>query len=232
MSNVEADLKAAADSKRAEISQRFFKTGKGEYGEGDIFIGLRVPTQRAIAKKYYNLPLGDVEKLMQSPIHEFRLTGSIILVEQYKRGDDKTKQQIYNFYLANTKFFNNWDIVDGSAPYIVGPWLKDKDKSVLTKLAKSKSIWERRISMLSTFAYIKDGNNDDALKMATVLVNDPEDLIQKAVGWMLREIGNHSGIEAEEEFLEKHYQTMPRTMLRYAIEKFPAGKKAYYMKKA
>lgn len=233
-------LKAVSSSERAKASQRYFKTGPGEYGEGDVFIGVSVPDQRKIAKKYYSLPLLEVERLLASKIHEERLTAIFIMVEQFKKGDDTVRKQIYDFYLANTAYINNWDLVDSSAPYIVSVYLWDnfaqkespskETMSVLTKLAKSKSIWERRIAIMSTFYFIKMGDINETFIIAEVLLHDQHDLIQKAVGWMLREVGNSVGIEIEEFFLKQHYQTMPRTMLRYAIEKFPETKRQAYLK--
>lgn len=236
---VQRDLKAVASPERAESSQRFFKTAKGEYGEGDVFIGVSVPDQRKVAKKYYHLPLQEVEKSLRSKIHEERLTAIFILVAQYKKGDAKVRKQIYDYYLANTAYINNWDLVDSSAPYIVSVYLWDnyaqkaspsKDTMrVLTRLAKSKSIWERRIAIMSTFYFIKMGDINETFKIAELLLHDQHDLIQKAVGWMLREVGNSVGTEIEELFLKKHYHTMPRTMLRYAIEKFPEPKRQAYL---
>ncbi len=236
---IRQDLKAIASPERAKTNQHYFKTGPGEYGEGDIFIGVTVPNQRKVAKKYYNLPLPEVENLLQSKIHEERLTAVIILVEQFKKANTQTQKEIYNFYLANTRYINNWDIIDSSAPYIVSVYLWEntaqksspskETMSVLTKLAKSSSIWERRIAIMSTFYFIKMGDINETFIIAEMLLHDQHDLIQKAVGWMLREVGNSVGIEIEETFLKKHYQTMPRTMLRYAIEKFPAERRKAYL---
>lgn len=233
-------LKAVSSPERAKASQRYFKTDPGEYGEGDVFIGVSVPDQRKIAKKYYSLPLLEVERLLTSKIHEERLTAIFIMVEQFKKGDDTVRKQIYDFYLANTVYINNWDLVDSSAPYIVSVYLWDnfaqkaspskETMNVLTKLAKSKSIWERRIAIMSTFYFIKMGDINETFIIAEILLHDQHDLIQKAVGWMLREVGNSVGIEIEEFFLKQHYQTMPRTMLRYAIEKFPETKRQAYLK--
>lgn len=233
-------LKAVSSPERAKASQRYFKTDPGEYGEGDVFIGVSVPDQRKIAKKYYSLPLLEVERLLTSKIHEERLTAIFIMVEQFKKGDDTVRKQIYDFYLANTVYINNWDLVDSSAPYIVSVYLWDnfaqkaspskETMNVLTKLAKSKSIWERRIAIMSTFYFIKMGDINETFIIAEILLHDQHDLIQKAVGWMLREVGNSVGIEIEEFFLKQHYQTMPRIMLRYAIEKFPETKRQAYLK--
>jgi len=211
---------------------RFFKTGKGEYGEGDVFLGITVPLQRSIAKKYLDLNLKDVQDLLSSKIHEHRLVSLLILIFKYKKADELEKKEIVDFYLKNTKNINNWDLVDLSAGYIVGDYLFQfkKDTSVLYKLAKSKNLWERRIAIMSTFAYIKNDHFKDVLSISEILLNDPHDLIHKAVGWMLREIGKRNK-KVEVNFLNKHYREMPRTMLRYAIEKFTIEEKSFYMKK-
>ena len=237
LSRLKRELKGFASPEQAKALQRFFKTGKGDYGEGDIFIGIKVGPQRSVAKKYATvLSIDETEKLLRSRIHEHRLVALFILIHKYKKaakaGDDKTKRKIYKLYLANTKHINNWDLIDLSAPSIVGDYLINsrKDKKILYKLAESKSLWERRISILSTFYFIKDGNFDDAIKIAELLVNDKHDLIHKAVGWMLREVGKRDQV-VEERFLKRHYNTMPRTMLRYAIERFDERKRKFYMKK-
>jgi 3-methyladenine DNA glycosylase AlkD len=225
------DLARNASKEKALIYQRFFKTGKGEYGEGDIFLGLTVPEQKKIAKKYADLSMQDLQSLIKSKIHEERQICLQILILKYKKADSKQQKEIYNFYIKNTKQINNWDLVDLSAYKIVGPYLEDKDKSVLYKLAKSPNLWERRISILSTFYYIMQNKPEDTLKIAFILKDDKHDLMHKAVGWMLREVGKRCSEELEEEFLRKHYTTMPRTMLRYAIERFPEKKRQFYMKK-
>lgn len=239
VSDLQKELKAAGSAERAHQSAYYFKTGPGQYGEGDIFIGVSVPAQRTIAKNYYSLPLSDVEKLLKSKIHEERLTASIILVAQYTKADDATKKKIYDFYLANTRYINNWDIIDGSAPQIVGGYLwntfaqtaspSKETMQVLTKLAKSKSIWERRIAILSTLYFIHLADISETFLVADMLLHDEHDLIQKAVGWMLREVGNSVGTDIEESFLKTRYLTMPRTMLRYAIEKFPEPRRKAYL---
>lgn len=223
---IKQDLKKLADPKRAKSSQGFFKTGPGEYGQGDIFWGIRVPEQREVAKKYKDLPLKEVEKLLQDKVHEVRLTALFILRYQFKTNPD----EVYKIYMRNAKKCNNWDLVDSSAPYISGPYLLDKDRKVLYKFAKSKNLWEKRIAIISTFAFIRENDFGDALKLAEILLNDEHDLMHKAIGWMLREVGNRN-LAVEEKFLKKHYQKMPRTMLRYAIEKFSPSKKRFYMKK-
>jgi 3-methyladenine DNA glycosylase AlkD len=208
--------------------QRFFKTGKGEYGEGDIFYGIKVPEQRMISRQFKDLSLDDLKILITSKVHEERLIAAFILVEQFKKGDDKKQKIIYDFYLKNRKGINNWDLVDLSAPKIVGAYLIDKEKDLLYKFARSKDLWEKRISIISTQTFIREHFFEDTLNISEILLNDKHDLIHKAVGWMLREIGNRD-LETEEEFLKKHYKTMPRTMLRYAIEKFPEKKRKAYL---
>lgn len=232
LAQIKQELKSKADNPLGKKYARFFKTGKGEYGEGDIFIGLRVPILHQTAKKYLNLSLIQVEKLLQSKIHEFRLTALLILTYKFPKAEEKEKKQIYSLYLKNTKYINNWDLVDLSAPKIVGAYLLDKieKRKILYKLAKSKSLWEQRISILSTFTFIREKDFTDALKISKILLHHPHDLIHKAVGWMLREVGKRNQ-KTEEKFLKKHYQTMPRTMLRYAIEKFSDKKRKLYLKK-
>lgn len=209
--------------------QRFFKTGKGEYGEGDIFYGIKVPEQRKIAKQFKGLSLPDLKKLIHSKVHEERLIAAFILADQFKSGDEKKKKIIFDYYLKNRKGINNWDLVDLSAPKIVGAYLIDKEKDLLYKFAQSKDLWEKRISIISTQAFIREHFFEDTLKISEILLNDKHDLIHKAVGWMLREVGNRD-LETEEAFLRKHYNTMPRTMLRYAIEKFSNKKRIAYLK--
>ena len=231
------EIKKRANPLKAKLLQRFFKTGKGQYGEGDIFLGLMVPVQREIVKKYQDLSLINIQKLLNSKIHEERLLALLILVLQFKKADKKwfsfakaseDKKRIFNFYLKNTKNINNWDLVDLTAPNIVGQFLLDKDKKILYKLAKSQDLWEKRIAIIATFTFIKNHQFKDTLKIAEILLNDKHDLIHKAVGWMLREVGKRD-LVAEEEFLKKHYKKMPRTMLRYAIEKFLENKRRKYL---
>lgn len=209
--------------------QRFFKTGKGEYGEGDIFYGIKVPEQRIIAKQFKDLALDDLKNLILSKVHEERLIAAFIFVDQFKSGDEKKKKIIFNFYLKNRKGINNWDLVDLSAPKIVGAYLIDKEKDLLYKFARSKDLWEKRMSIISTQAFIREHYFDDTLNISEILLSDKHDLIHKAVGWMLREVGNRD-METEEEFLRKHYKKVPRTMLRYAIEKFTEQKRNAYLK--
>jgi len=211
---------------------RFFKTGPGEYGEGDVFIGVKVPDKRRVARKYRSLPLDEVIKLLQSKIHDHRQTALFILVGQFQKAGPDLQKEIYQLYLDNTPHINNWDLVDCSAPKIIGAYLLDKaaERKILYRLAKSKSLWERRITILSTYTFIKGEQFADTLKIAELLLHDEHDLIHKAVGWMLREVGKRDQTE-EEKFLKKHYREMPHTMLRYAIEKFPEEKRQHYLKK-
>ena len=230
LTQLKKELKKLANPKQAEVLQRFFKTGKGEYGEGDIFLGIKVPVQREAADKFQELSLKDIEKLLDSKIHEHRMMALFVLIKQYKKADENTKKIIFDFYLKNTKNINNWDLVDLSTPKIVGDYLLDKPRSVLYKLAQSKNLWERRIAIISTWIIIRNNEFDDTLKIAKILLNDKHDLIHKAVGWMLREVGKRDQ-KLEEEFLQKHYSKMPRVMLRYAIEKFDEKKRKFYLNK-
>lgn len=214
---------------KAKSSAWFFKTGPGQYGEGDKFVGLSVPEQRKLAKKYKDLDLGEIKKLLTSPWHEHRLTALFILVIRYQKSDTKAKEEIASFYLKNRKFVNNWDLVDSSAPYILGDYLTNNSKTLIYEMAKSKSIWDRRIAMLTTFKWIREGDASDGLKIAEILINDKHDLIQKAVGWMLREIGKCCGRATLVAFLDKHAATMPRTSLRYSLEHFDQKSKKHYM---
>ena len=220
------DLKKAGNKKQATLLQRFFKTGPGQYGEGDIFLGIKVPVQRAIAKKY-DLGLKEIQKLLDSGIHEERLVGLFILIKKYVKSEDK--KEIFNFYLKNTKRVNNWDLVDLSSHKIMGNYLLDKKRKILYKLAKSKNLWERRISIISTFAFIDNNDFKDALKIAEIHLEDSHDLIHKAVGWVLREIGKKDK-KVLEGFLKKHYKQMPRTMLRYSIERFEENLRQKYLR--
>ncbi len=226
LENLKKELRSYAKPEKIPILQNFFKTGKGEYGEGDIFIGLNVPDSRKVTKKYFEIELEDVEKLLDSKIHEERLVAVLILVEKYKNSSDKNK--IFDFYLKNAKKINNWDLVDLSAPKIAGDFLFDKDKSILYKFSKSENLWERRISIISTYYFIKNNEFKETFKISEILLNDKHDLIHKAVGWMLREVGKKN-VKYEENFLKKYYKKMPRTMLRYAIEKFPEEKRKKYL---
>lgn len=227
---IESTIQSFADPAKAKILGRFFKTGKGQYGEGDVFLGIVVPVQRKIAKQFSDLTLNDVVTLLKNPIHEYRLIALFILIEQFRKGDEDRKKAIFNIYIKNTIYINNWDLVDLSSPNIVGEYLSEKDYTTLYTFAKSSSLWKKRIAMLATFAEIKKGKYTRTYEIAEILVNDTHDLIQKAVGWMLREMGKRGGLKEEEQFLKKHAQTMPRTMLRYAVERFPEGKRQYYLK--
>ncbi|MEX2346655.1 MAG: DNA alkylation repair protein [Balneolaceae bacterium] len=222
------ELIQKSDPGIAETSARFFKTGPGEYGEGDQFRGIRVPVLRKLARNFRKTPLGEVEKLLHSKYHEDRLLALFLLIIHYSAADENGKEKIYQLYLNSTRYINNWDLVDSSAGQIVGIFLRDKDRAKLYELADSPDLWERRISIMATFPYIKENDFQDTLKISEKLLNDMHDLIHKAVGWMLREIGNRD-LKTEEEFLRKHYRTMPRVMLRYAIEKFPEDKRQFYL---
>ena len=222
-------LRRLGNKKRAKLSQRYFKTGPGEYGEGDIFLGITAPVLRTLAKEYQDLALADIIDLLRSAIHEERLLALLLLVRTYARADVDIKRRIYELYLQNTRYINNWDLVDLSAMHIVGTFLMGKSKKPLHDLATSNNMWERRIAVMATFYFIKGGEFAASLTIARKLLTDKEDLIHKAVGWMLREIGKRN-LRIEEQFLKKHYQKMPRTMLRYAIEKFPEAKRQRYLK--
>jgi 3-methyladenine DNA glycosylase AlkD len=218
-------LRQFATAERAAGAARFFKTGKGEYGEGDVFIGVTVPECRLVAKEFRALPLGEVEKLLTSKIHEERLTALIVLVEQFERDPER----VFRLYRKRMACIDNWDLVDASAPQIVGGWLEDKPREMLDELARSKDLWKRRIAMVATFHFIRQGHADDAIRIAGLLVNDTHDLIHKAVGWMLREVEKRASAEALDKFLRKHAATMPRTMLRYAIERLTPAEKLKWM---
>ncbi len=230
LDNLKSDLQSLADPEKARILSRFFKTGKGQYGEGDVFLGIVVPKQRAVAKKYLELSMSDIRKLLSSEIHEHRLVALLILVNKYKKADREGKGEIAGFYLEHTKHINNWDLVDLSAPNIPGDYLLDKDRSVLYRLARSGNLWERRISVMSTLAFIRKNDFADTLLVSEILLRDDHDLIHKAVGWMLREVGKRN-LQTEEDFLRKHYRRMPRTMLRYAIERFEEKKRRFFLGK-
>jgi len=217
---VEQELKKLGSKKKAETSAWFFKTGVGQYGHGDVFLGVTVPEQRKVSKEYRDLPLLEISKLLANKYHECRLTALLILVHQYKMGNEPTKEKIAKFYLKHTKYINNWDLVDLSASYILGEYLFDKDRAVLYKLVKSKNIWERRIAIITTHMFIRKGEYKDTFALAEILLTDTHDLIHKAVGWMLREVGKRVSRPALVSFLEMHTPHMPRTTLRYAIEHF------------
>ncbi|MBI2647347.1 DNA alkylation repair protein [Candidatus Woesearchaeota archaeon] len=227
---IKQDLQKLANQEKAKILQRFFKTGKGEYGEGDIFLGITVPELRKVANKYLTINIDDIKELLESEVHEHRLAALLLLVEKYKKCDGNGKKQIVKFYLRNTKRINNWDLVDLTADKILGHYLLHKNKAILYKLIKSSNLWERRTAIISTFAFIRNNEFNDSLKISKILLKDKHDLIQKAVGWMLREVGKRNqGVE--EQFLKKHCKIMPRTTLRYAVERFDKGKREFYLRK-
>lgn len=229
-----AVIREQTNPKKAKLLQGFFKTGPGQYGEGDIFWGLTVPQSRLIAKKYKDLNLVETKKLLQSKIHEIRLIALLILVEKFTHPTLKLRmvnqKNIVNFYLKNIKYINNWDLVDLTASKILGTWLLDKDPAILYKLVKSKNLWERRIAMIATYAFIKKNNFKHTLKLAEILLNDQHDLMHKAVGWMLREMGKQSKVDLIN-FLGKYTLKMPRTMLRYSIERLPEKQRKLYLNK-
>jgi 3-methyladenine DNA glycosylase AlkD len=228
LNQISEKLRAVATVERAEGNRRYFKTGPGEYGEGDKFIGVTVPDLRRLAREFEATPLRDLRKLLTSEWHEERLLALLIMVRQYERGDQLTRDAIYDAYLRSTRHINNWDLVDASAPQIVGAHLLPKRRTALQQLAKSSSLWERRIAIVATFYFIRRGEFADTLQIAEMLLADTHDLIHKAVGWMLREVGSRD-VTVLEGFLERHAAVMPRTTLRYAIEKFPEPRRALYL---
>jgi len=225
MKELDSILEQYKNPEKAELLRRFFKTGKGEYGEGDVFLGITVPDQRKIAKQFLDFGFDDIQVLLNSEIHEKRLIGLLILVDKFK--DHPT--EVYDFYLKNSKKINNWDLVDLSCHKIVGEFLLTRDRSILYKLARSNNLWEKRIAIVSTFAFIRENRFNDCLKISEMLLGDDHDLIHKAVGWMLREVGKKN-LAILERFLKKNYKQMPRTMLRYSIEKFPEELRKKYLK--
>lgn len=227
---IQSELKKLSNKKYAIHSQRFFKTGKGEYAEGDLFLGIRVPKLRQVAKKHKDLSLDETLKLVKSKYHEERLLGLIILVNQYTNAKSQTtKNRLYKSYLSHFEFINNWDLVDVTCPKIIGPHLEERDRSVLHKWAKSKHLWTRRIAIVSTYWFIRQEDLKDCFAISERLLHDNHDLIHKAVGWMLREAGKRD-LNALEQFLTKYCQSMPRTMLRYAIERLPESQRQRYLK--
>jgi 3-methyladenine DNA glycosylase AlkD len=226
---VQKELRALASPERAAILQGFFKTGKGQYGEGDIFLGIKVPVLRALVKQHHNAAnLACVSRLLDSKYHEERLFALLLLIQLYQRADEAGQQAAYDLYLGNTRRINNWDLVDLSAQYLVGRHLEQRPRKVLHQLARSELLWERRIAIVATHHFIRRNDFADTLKIARTLLQDEHDLMHKAVGWMLREVGKRD-LAAEEGFLLKHYRDMPRTMLRYAIERFPEAKRKKYL---
>ena len=218
------------DAEDAAFLQRFFKTGPGEYGEGDVFIGIRVPVLRALSREFAALPLPGMTELLRSPVHEERLLALLLMVRAFSRGDAEGREAVFRAYLEHTRWINNWDLVDASAEHVVGAHLEGGGLGLLDRLARSESVWERRIAIIATFRFIRRGHFAPTLHVAEMLVGDPHDLIHKAVGWMLREVGKRDRA-AEESFLRRHAATMPRTMLRYAIEKFPEPLRREYLGK-
>lgn len=223
------ELDSAGDPERARHLQRFFRTGPGEYGEGDRFLGLRVPEVRAIARRHPELSLPDVADVLASPWHEHRQAALFVLADRYRRVEPAEREAIASFYLDHLDAVNSWDLVDGSAPPILGAHLLDRDRAVLYELAASGHLWRQRVAVLATFAFIRAGQFEDTLRLAELLRDHPHDLIHKAVGWMLREIGKRDRA-AEERFLDRHAARMPRTMLRYAIEKFEPDRRSSYLR--
>jgi len=231
LSSLKQDLEKLENPERAKHDSRYFKTGPGEYGEGRISLGIKTSEKRRLAKKYFKeISLEETNNLLRSGISDYQFTALVILIHKYNYGNENEKKEIINSYLTNTKYVNNWDLVDISAYHLLGNHLLEKDKSILYNLANSENLWEKRISIISTFAFIRNNQFKDTLKISEILLNDSHDLIHKAVGWMLREVGKKD-LQTEEEFLKKYYKKMPRTMLRYAIEKFPEEKRKFYMKK-
>lgn len=223
------ELKRLGSPADAEFAQRYFKTGPGEYGEGDVFLGIRATPLRKLAAQYRELPLEELQQLLRMREHEARLLALVVLTLQYPRAYKAAQQKIFDFYLANTRHINNWDLVDVSAPKVVGAHLFGGSTRILDELAVSKDLWERRIAIIATQYFIKQDDFKPPLRIAAKLVDDKHDLIHKAVGWMLREIGKRNRA-AEDRFLKKHYREMPRTMLRYAIEKFPSRTRRAYLR--
>lgn len=227
---IKEELQKKSNPEKIKILSKFFKTGKGEYGEGDKFIGLNVPANREVAIQNKDAEMSVISELLESDIHEERLCALLILVEKYKKSDCEKKKDIFEYYIKQTKNINNWDLIDLSAPKIVGEYLLEKDKSVLLAMSKSKSMWERRIAIVSTITFIKAGKYETTLEIAKILLEDKEDLIQKAIGWMLREAGKKEK-KVLIEFLNEYHTKMPRTMLRYSLEKLEKEEKEYYMRK-
>jgi 3-methyladenine DNA glycosylase AlkD len=229
LADLRRELLAAADPSKAEGLQRFFKTGPGQYGEGDRFLGVRVPQLRALARSYRTLDGEFLLELLRSPWHEERLLALLILVVQYRRGADEEREAIYRLYLSHTLHINNWDLVDSSAEHIVGAHLDPARLDVLERLARSASLWERRIAIIATLHWIKRGVFEPALRLAELLLHDRHDLIHKAVGWVLREVGKRDR-SREDAFLRRHYRTMPRVLLRYALEHYPEEQRQAYLR--
>lgn len=227
---IQKELETYSIPEKREHLSYFFKTGKGQYGEGDMFMGIVVPDTRKVAKKYKMTDFDELEKLLDSEYHECRLCALLILVERFKKVGEEDRKRIVDFYLAHSHRINNWDLVDLSAKDIVGEYLTDKDRSILYKLAESQLLWDQRIAVISTFAFIRRNDFKDILALSEKLLLHKHDLMHKAMGWMLREVGKRD-INVLRSFLDKHYKQMPRTMLRYSLEKFSAEERSHYMKK-
>ena len=228
LSDLREHLHQFRDPRKAKSYQRFFKTGRGQYGEGDIFIGLMVPDCRKVAVVYRDLSWSQVKQLLSSQYHEERLIAILIMIHQFRAGDGPTQSKIYNHYLKSVRYINNWDLIDLSAPHIPGKYLQSRDRKPLVQLAKTSHLWKKRISIVSTHTFIKAGDFNTTFEVTDILMHDQHDLIHKAVGWMLREVGKVSA-SAQKKFLKNRYHKMPRTMLRYAIERFPAGERKKYL---
>jgi 3-methyladenine DNA glycosylase AlkD len=227
--DVRKELAEAGDVSRAEMLRRYLQISPGGYGEGDVVLGVPVPVQRKIARRHWRrVSVSDAGTLLAGGPHEERLTALFVLVQRFRSGDEEERRAVFDLVLASTEHIDNWDLVDSVAPYVLGPWLADRDRSVLDQLAASESVWERRMAVLATFAFIRDGDFEWTFRLADRLLGDPHDLIHKAVGWMLREVGNRDQA-AEETFLARHHAAMPRVMLRHAIEKFDPGLRRRYL---
>ncbi len=229
LKQVERAMRALKDDRKNKVMQKFFKTSKGSYGEGDVFLGLTVPQTRTIAKKYWDMSFTDIKKLLHSKYHDERLCALLMLIERFEKGSKGVRKTVYDFYITQAQYVNNWDLVDLSADKIVGVYLLDRKKAILSTFAKSDNLWERRISIVATHAFIRENQFQDTLRIAKILLHDEHDLIHKAVGWMLREVGKRD-VKVMEKFLVQSYATMPRTMLRYAIEKLPEKRRKAYLK--
>lgn len=229
MIDIQKKIRQHINARQAEQCLRFFKTGKGDYGHGDKFLGIKVPLLRRLARQNKNLSFVDIETLLKSEYHEERLLGAFILILQFKVGNELDQKKIYKLYLKNWRAFNNWDLVDTTTPNIVGEFLVNNKRQLLYRFAKSKNLWKRRMSILATLSFIRRNQFTDTLTISQQLLLDKHDLIHKAVGWMLREVGKRN-MAVEETFLKKYAKLMPRTMLRYAIERFPEAKRKKYLK--
>jgi len=229
LTEVKKQISELSNPEDAKNLSKYFKTGKGEYGEGDIFIGIRMPVLRSIAKKAIDIDATEIISLLSSKIHEERMLALLILMYKFQKADAELQRKIFEIYIDNRKYINNWDLVDVCTPNVIGAYLLNKDRSILYNLAKSASLWDKRIAIISTFHFIKHNQFDDTFKIADILLTDKHDLIHKAVGWMLREIGKRD-LKAEKKFLKTRYNNMPRTMLRYAIERFEETERQKYLK--